>query len=130
MTHLRPCEVKKKSKNDEKEAWERWEHISGPGKSKGELKNKTRAQELKRIIKNDEKREKKKTKARDASRALGKKTKTKKKKSLGYLQPPVWELGYQAQGMRLASFGPILVIATLQTLLVMSKHRLNLKFIS
>src|ERR1700678_2285710 len=52
------------------------------------------------------------------------------KKSLGYLQPPVWELGYQAQRTHLASFGPILVIATLRTLLVMSKHRLNLKFIS
>ena len=35
-----------------------------------------------------------------------------------------------AQTMRLASFGPILVIATLRTLLIMSKHRLNLKIIS
>src|ERR1700678_3742304 len=35
-----------------------------------------------------------------------------------------------AQTTRLASFGPILVIATLRTLLIMSKHRLNLKIIS
>src|ERR1700678_1639256 len=35
-----------------------------------------------------------------------------------------------AQTTRLALFGPILVIATLRILLIMSKHRLNLKIIS
>src|ERR1700678_4447948 len=54
---------------------------AGPGKSKGELKNKTRAQELKRIIKNDEKREKKENEGPRCVSSPGQENKNKTKKN-------------------------------------------------